>query len=78
MEELKPSSSSTGLPQSGEFPHVVRSGTLRKGQRCKILRQRGFEVQVQFADGTTEVYDRRSLRRSDATAHPERTPPHVP
>ena len=35
----------------------------RRGHKCEILRSVGGKSQIQFADGTTAIIDRRAIRR---------------
>lgn len=69
----------TEVTETEGFRHYVRWGTLRKGQRCRILRQRGLMAHVCFEDGATAVVSRQSLRRVSRADNPERTTlPHAP
>lgn len=59
-----------GVPSENEcrcFPHVLHWNWARlgrKGQRCRILRNEGTRIHVEFEDGFNTIMDRRALRRS--------------
>jgi hypothetical protein len=55
----------TAPAEPNPFRHVLHWDRLnRKGQSCRILKQRGTLAQIEFEDGYTVQINRMAIRRS--------------